>query len=151
MDFKILDNNVSTTMNAFLIIANILNLLYNVPQMVRTYRRKSAKDFSGWFLSLRIVGNFIWVAYAIEINSLLMLINNIVTVSSSFFIGYYKMKDYINKDKKIENDINDINDINDNKKSDSYYIEEIKEEEIKKKENIDNIHIDLYKYKYTIV
>ena len=106
MDFKILDDKVSITMNIFLIIANMMNLLYNIPQMVRTYRRKSAKDFSGWFLSLRVVGNIIWVGYAIEINSLLMLINNIVTVLSSFFIGYYKITDYLYRKKNKE--INEI-------------------------------------------
>ena len=91
MHLTIMDNNVSTTMNVFLIIANIINLIYNIPQIVKTYKTKSTKDFSTWFLSLRIVGNIIWVAYAIEVESLLMLINNIVTVLSSIFIGYYKV------------------------------------------------------------
>jgi len=91
MHLTILDLNVSTTMNIFLIIANIINLVYNIPQIVKTYKTKSTKDFSTWFLSLRIVGNIIWVAYAIEVESFLMLINNIVTVLSSIFIGYYKV------------------------------------------------------------
>jgi len=86
-----MDENVSFTMNIFLIIANIINLIYNIPQIVKTYQTKSTKDFSGWFLSLRVLGNLIWIAYAIEVNSLLMLINNIVTVVSSMFIGYYKI------------------------------------------------------------
>ena len=91
MDVQIFDSNVSTTMNIFLVIANILNIVYNVPQMYRTYKRKTTGDISSWFLSLRIVSNVIWVAYSIEINSLLMLINNCVTVFSSLFIGYYKV------------------------------------------------------------
>ena len=57
MHFTILDPNVSTTMNGFLIIANIINLLYNVPQIVTTYKRKSTKDFSGWFLFLRFISS----------------------------------------------------------------------------------------------
>jgi hypothetical protein len=44
------------------------------------------------FIILRFFTNIIWVAYAIEINS--MLINNIVTVISSIFIGYYKVVNY---------------------------------------------------------
>ena len=88
-----MDANVSPTMNVFLIIANIINLIYNIPQMVKTYKTKSTKDFSGWFLSLRVIGNLIWVAYAIEINSILMLINNIVTVVASLFLGYYKYRE----------------------------------------------------------
>jgi len=80
MQFDIIDHNVSTTTNVFLVIANIINLFYNIPQMYKTYKCKSTKDFSSLFLLLRILGNLIWVEYAIEINSMLMLINNIVTV-----------------------------------------------------------------------
>jgi MtN3 and saliva related transmembrane protein len=97
MKFQILDDNVSTTMNVFLVIANVLNLVYNIPQMVKTYKTKSTGDFSELFLLLRIVGNTIWIGYAIEIDSMLVLINNLVTVLSSIFIGFYKVKEIINK------------------------------------------------------
>ncbi len=86
-----MDPNVSTTMNGFLIVANIINLIYNVPQIITTYKRKTTRDFSGTFLLMRFVGNIIWIAYAVEVDSLLMLINNIVTVLSSAFVGYYKV------------------------------------------------------------
>lgn len=59
--------------------------------MVHTYKTKSTKDFDVWFISLRIIGNIIWLVYAIDRNSLLMLINNSVTVFASLFIGYYKL------------------------------------------------------------
>jgi len=91
MKLEIIDKNVSLTMNIFIVIANILNLFYNLPQMWTTYRRKSTSDISGTFLFLRFITNSIWIAYAIEIESLLFLINNIVTVLSSLFIGYYKI------------------------------------------------------------
>lgn len=91
MNFEILDHNVSFLTNIAIVIANVLNVVYNVPQMYRTYKRKSTKDISSWFLSLRIVSNSIWVWYAIEVNSMLMLINNIITVLASVFVGYYKI------------------------------------------------------------
>ncbi len=100
MKFNIIDNNVSTTMNVFLIIANAINLIYNLPQIIKTYKTKSTGDFSSTFLFLRIVGNIIWIPYAIEIDSLLLLINTLVTVLSSIFIGYYKVKDIINEHRK---------------------------------------------------
>jgi len=68
--------------------------VYNIPQMVHTYKTKSTKDFSIWFITLRIFGNSIWVLYEIEVNSMLMLINNTVTVLSSIFICYYKVINY---------------------------------------------------------
>lgn len=90
MKFEPLDPNVPLEMNIMLIIANVINLIYNIPQMVQTYKTKSTRDFSSWFLLLRIIGNLIWVIYSIYIGNLLMLINNIVSVIASVFIGYYK-------------------------------------------------------------
>ena len=99
LQFDLLDKNVSVTMNVFLVIANVINVLYNIPQMVKTYKIKSTSDISEWFLLLRFLGNIIWIAYAIEINSLLFLINNTITVLSSAFIGYYKVLELKNKKK----------------------------------------------------
>ena len=101
MQLTIIDPHVSDTMNGFLVLANIINIVYNIPQMVRTYQTKSTKDFSTWFIFLRIIGNSIWISYAINIDSLQMLINNCVTVFASLFISYYKCRelyiDYNNK------------------------------------------------------
>ena len=90
MNFTLLDPNVDTTMNVFLVIANVLNLVYNLPQMLQTYRTKSTDDINHWFILLRIVGNSIWMVYGLRINSFLMLLNNAITVTASLFIGYYK-------------------------------------------------------------
>ena len=94
-------------MNVMLIIANVINLIYNIPQMIRTYQTKSTRDFSGWFLSLRVIGNAIWVVYSIYVANLLMLINNVVTVIASVFVGYYKVRemmvDYKQKQIQQEN------------------------------------------------
>ena len=96
MGTTFIDENVSSSMNAFLIIANIINIIYNVPQVMKTYKTKSTKDFSGWFIFMRIFGNTIWFVYSIEINNIQMLINNIITVLSSLFLGYYKCLEYKN-------------------------------------------------------
>ncbi len=104
MKFEILDNKVSLTMNIFLVIANVINLVYNVPQIIKTYKSKSTSDFSEYFLLLRVIGNSIWIGYAVEVGSTLMLINNIVTVLASIFIGYYKLHEIIamkRKDKYV--------------------------------------------------
>ena len=108
MKFEIINDDVSLTMNVFVIIANIINLVYNITQMVTTYQRKSTKDLSSWFIFLRIVGNSIWIGYAIEIDSMMMLINNIITVSSSIFIAYYKVSELYKEriEKRIENNYN---------------------------------------------
>jgi uncharacterized protein with PQ loop repeat len=93
MDFSIFDEKVSPTMNIFLVIGNIINLVYNIPQMVKTYKTESTKDFSSTFLFMRVFGNSIWLAYSIELNTFLFLISNIVSVVASVFISYYKMQE----------------------------------------------------------
>ena len=59
--------------------------------MVKTYQRKTTQDLSSWFIFLQIIGNSIWIGYAIEVDSMMMLINTIVTVGSWVFIAYYKI------------------------------------------------------------
>ena len=113
MKFEIFDDKVSLTTNIFLIIANIINLTYNLPQVWKTFRTKSTGDFSETFLVMRILGNGIWIGYAIEINSMLMLINNLVVIFSTMFLGYYKVLEIIKK-RKIKAHSNFINNDTDN-------------------------------------
>ena len=108
MKFEIIDEHVSMTMNVFIVIANIINIVYNIPQMVKTYQRKTTQDLSSWFIFLRIIGNSIWIGYAIEIDSMMMLINTIVTVGSSVFIAYYKILELYKErlDKNMQSNYN---------------------------------------------
>lgn len=87
--------------NMLLVTANVINIIYNIPQMVRTYRTKSANDFDGWFLGLRIFYNFLWILYGIEVNSMLICINSIVTILTTVFISYYKIIGYCNIKNRI--------------------------------------------------
>lgn len=101
MDFSIFDDKVSTTMNVFLVIANVINFVYNIPQCIKTYKTKSTKDFSSTFLFLRVIGNAIWLAYSIEIKAFLFILANIVSVIASIFISYYKVIElYVDYKKK---------------------------------------------------
>jgi uncharacterized protein with PQ loop repeat len=95
MEIKILDPNVNLTMNVFIIIANFITVFQNIPQVIKTYQVKSTRDFSAIFLFMRLSACFIWGAYSIQINSLLMLINNLITIFSTIFICYYKTKELI--------------------------------------------------------
>ena len=87
--------------NILLIIANVINLVYNIPQMVRTYKTKSANDFDVWFLGLRIFYNFLWILYGIEVESMLVCLNSIVTILATAFVSYYKYVGYSNMKNKI--------------------------------------------------
>lgn len=101
MNFTIMDPNSSLFINILLVIANIINLVYNIPQMIQTYKTRSTGDFSTLFLFLRVVSNFIWIIYSVSIDSMLMLINSIVTVIATTFIGYFKYIEYRKKQKSL--------------------------------------------------
>jgi uncharacterized protein with PQ loop repeat len=94
-------------MNIFLVIGNIINLIYNIPQMVKTYKSKTTGDFSPTFLFMRIVGNTIWLAYSIELNEFLFIVSNIVSVFSSIFIGYFKVAELYKNRNYTTHEIND--------------------------------------------
>jgi len=111
MRFTIFDENVSTTMNVFLVLGNIINLVYNIPQMVKTYKSKSTGDFSPTFLFMRVAGNVIWLAYSIELNEFLFLFSNVVSVFSSVFISYYKVVEII-QSRKTDVEDNNVEDNN---------------------------------------
>ena len=104
MNFTIMDPNSSLFINILLVIANIINLVYNIPQMIQTYKTRSTGDFSTLFLFLRVVSNFIWIIYSVSIDSMLMLINSIVTVIATTFIGYFKYIEYRKKQKSLEDE-----------------------------------------------
>jgi uncharacterized protein with PQ loop repeat len=102
MDFSIFDDKVSTTMNVFLVIGNVINFVYNIPQVVKTHKTKSTKDFSPTFLFMRVIGNSIWLAYSIELQQFLFMLANIVSLFSSIFISYYKVIELNEGSKLIE-------------------------------------------------
>jgi hypothetical protein len=52
---------------------------------------------------LRVIGNAIWVVYSIYVANLLMLINNVVTVVASVFVGYYKVREMMVDYKQKQN------------------------------------------------
>ena len=79
--------------DAMLIVANVLNVVYNMPQVVQTYKTGTAGDINEWFLALRIVCSTIWVVYGMYIGSMLLMLNNCVTISASVFISYYKIRE----------------------------------------------------------
>lgn len=40
---------------------------------------------------MRVFGNLIWVAYSIELQAFLFILSNIISLTSSIFISYYKV------------------------------------------------------------
>jgi MtN3 and saliva related transmembrane protein len=61
-------------------IFGIIGALGNIPQVIKIYKRKSAKDISVWTWLILSVGSSIWILYGIEINSYPLIIGNIAAL-----------------------------------------------------------------------
>ncbi len=100
MSFNITDDGMPLRLYIFIIIAIIINIIINGSQIIQTFKTKSTTDFSDSFILCQIIINSIWLAYSIEFNSFVMLLNNLICLFASIFMGYYKLIEIINRYKK---------------------------------------------------
>ena len=72
--------------------AGTLTTISFLPQVIKTWRSKSVKDISiGMFLTY-CIGILLWIFYGIYINSVPVILTNIVTFTLAFLILVMKMR-----------------------------------------------------------
>ena len=86
-------------------IGNVLSVIYNIPQMWRTYKLKSANDISSYFLWMRLTSAFIWITYCIYYEMWYVIISWASTLVSTIQILYYK---YYPNPRRFEINNNDL-------------------------------------------
>ena len=105
-----------TYKNSILVVCNVINVIYHLPQIIKTYKTKSVKDFDTYYLFLGNLHSFCWVLYGIEDNNGLMIFNSCLTMFSISFVSYYKIlsyiSDYYNKKNLTNVDVNNNNNNN---------------------------------------
>jgi uncharacterized protein with PQ loop repeat len=84
------DPSVELFMTIIVNIGNILSILYNVPQMWKTYKLKKADDISSHFLWMRLSAGIIWSVYCIYYKMWYVIISWTTTIISTTQILYYK-------------------------------------------------------------
>lgn len=65
-----------TVLSILASIFGVINGLANVPQIIKIFKTKSAKDISILTYSILAVGSFVWILYGIEISNAPILIMN---------------------------------------------------------------------------
>jgi uncharacterized protein with PQ loop repeat len=87
--------------------ANIINLAYNVPLVYKPLKTRSVDNISFYFMSMRLVGTSLWIAYGFVDGDVFIVVTNAVTLSSTlcliaFFIfqrygifGFVSGQDYV--------------------------------------------------------
>jgi len=81
---------VDLFMTILINIGNVLSVIYNVPQMWRTYKLKKADDISSYFLWMRLASGIIWSVYCIYYKMWYVIISWASTIVSTLQILYYK-------------------------------------------------------------
>ena len=82
--------DVELFMTIIVNIGNVLSILYNLPQMWRTYKLKKADDISSYFLWMRLSSGIIWSIYCIYYRMWNVIISWATTIISTIQILYYK-------------------------------------------------------------
>jgi MtN3 and saliva related transmembrane protein len=74
------------------LMAGALTTLAYVPQVIKTWKTKSTKDISvGMFVTLSL-GLLMWTFYGFSINSMPVIVANIVSLALVFIVLIFKMK-----------------------------------------------------------
>jgi len=84
------DTNIDLFMTIIINIGNVLSVVYNIPQMWRTYKLKKAGDISSYFLWMRLTSGIIWSIYCIYYKMWYVIISWVSTIIATIQILYYK-------------------------------------------------------------
>jgi MtN3 and saliva related transmembrane protein len=74
------------------IVAGVLTTVSFLPQVIKTWRYRSAKDLSLWMFISFCAGVFLWLIYGIYVASKPIIIANFVTLILAGTILYFKIK-----------------------------------------------------------
>ena len=84
------NSQIDLFMTIIINIGNVLSVIYNIPQMWRTYKLKKADDISSYFLWMRLASGIIWSVYCIYYQMWYVIISWASTIISTVQILYYK-------------------------------------------------------------
>jgi len=74
------------------LVAAFLTTIAFLPQVIKTWRSRSAKDLSLGMFAIFSTGILLWLIYGILINDLPIILANIFTLTLSSIILFFKLK-----------------------------------------------------------
>jgi MtN3 and saliva related transmembrane protein len=74
------------------LVAGTLTTVAFFPQVIKTWRSRSAKDISLGMFSLFSVGVFLWMLYGIHIGAMPVIVSNAVTLVLAVTILLFKLR-----------------------------------------------------------
>ena len=73
-------------------LAGTISAIVFLPQVIKTYRSKSAKDISVWMFSFATISVILWLIYGILINNGPVIYTNSCVLVLSVVMLYFKLK-----------------------------------------------------------
>lgn len=74
------------------LVAGFLTTAAFIPQLLKIYRSKSGRDISGRMFALFSIGIVLWLIYGILLESLPLILTNVVTLALSLTIIGLKIR-----------------------------------------------------------
>ena len=81
-----------TTTDLLGLVAGMLTTAAFVPQVVKTWRTRSTHDISLGMFALFSSGLVLWLVYGVMIDSLPIVVSNIITLALALTILYFKLR-----------------------------------------------------------
>jgi MtN3 and saliva related transmembrane protein len=80
-----------TTLSVMATISSGVMAFAVLPQIIKIFRRKSAKDISALSYSFFTLGGIIWLLYGIELGSSAVIFSNILSAATSIcvLVGWF--------------------------------------------------------------
>jgi MtN3 and saliva related transmembrane protein len=84
--------NSMNTVSLLGLIAGSFTTIAFLPQVIKTWKSKSAKDLSLGMFSIFTLGVAMWLAYGILINDLPVIMANVVTLVLASTLLFFKLR-----------------------------------------------------------
>jgi uncharacterized protein with PQ loop repeat len=85
-----IDLSAPIEVTTFAILGNVTNLAYNIPFVYLVWKKRSSKNISGLFLTLRVFGSISWLIYAGLVSDMWIVFSYSITLISTLMISYIK-------------------------------------------------------------
>ena len=73
-------------------IASAITVLTFLPQVIKTWKEKSAKDISLMMFLIAIANEILWIVYGVMINNDVIIATNIVMMAMASTMVYLKLR-----------------------------------------------------------
>lgn len=80
-----------STLETLAVIAGIVGAFAGIPQIIKIFQRKSAKDISAVTYTVVFFGAIIWILYGWELKNLPLLLSNSIgiIITTTILVGWY--------------------------------------------------------------